>query len=88
VTFIATNSKKTDATKLEAELARLNALVRERRGQLARLKDCPDQQCPCRLVWREVVEEKLTSQLGKIRRKVNSRRAKPARPKRGPRKSG
>jgi hypothetical protein len=75
------------ATKLESELVRLNALVRERRKQLARLKDCPNQQCPCRVVWQEVVERNLASQVGKIQRNVRSKPSPPARSKRRPRKS-
>jgi hypothetical protein len=70
---MAMKSKQPDATDLEDELIRLNALVRERRQQLARLKDCPNPHCPCRVVWREVVEKKLAGQVGKIRRNVRSR---------------
>jgi hypothetical protein len=65
-------SEQLDATELEAELLRLNALVRERRKQLARLKNCPNPECPCRAVWRDVVEKKLAGQVGKIRRNVRS----------------
>lgn len=63
-------SKKPDAVDLEAELIRLNTLVRERRKQLARLETCPHKDCECRAVWKEVVEEKLAGQMGKIRRQV------------------
>lgn len=66
-------SRPLDATELEAELLRLNALVRERREQLARLKNCPNPECPCRVVWRGVVEQNLASQVGRIRRNVRSR---------------
>jgi hypothetical protein len=79
---MAMKSKQMDATELEAELMRLNALVRERRQQLARLKNCPNQHCPCRVVWRDVVEKGLASQVGKIRRNVRSRPGAPAKPKR------
>jgi hypothetical protein len=64
--------KPLDATELEAELVRLNTLVRERRSQLARLKNCPNPECPCRVVWRKVVEKTLACQVGKIRRNVRS----------------
>lgn len=86
--IMAKRSKTPDATELEAELARLNALVRERRKQLADLENCPDQQCPCRVVWQGAVEKNLSSQLGKIRRKVSPGRGKSARPGQGPHKSG
>ena len=86
--IMARSTKKPDATELEAELARLNALVRERRKHLASLKNCPNQQCPCRVAWRGVVEKNLSSQLGRIRRKVSPGRGKSARPGQGPHKSG
>ena len=70
------NGKAQQATEIEAELLRLNALVRERRKQLARLEKCPNKDCPCRLVWRNHVEQNLAGQVGKIRRHV---RGKPAR---------
>jgi hypothetical protein len=66
------NGKKRQATDLEAELLRLNALVRERRKQLARLEQCPNKDCACRLVWREQVEKNLKGQVGKIRRQVGA----------------
>ncbi len=66
-------SKQREAAELEAELLRLNMLVRERREQLARLKDCPNPSCPCRVVWREAVEKDLALQVGKIRREVHGR---------------
>jgi hypothetical protein len=56
--------------KLEAELLRLNELVRQRRQQLARLENCPDHDCECRRVWREVVESKLASQVSKVGKHV------------------
>lgn len=67
-------SKVAQAQDLEAELLRLNTLVRERRKQLARLERCPNKNCECRRVWREVVEKSLSSQVGKIRRQVKGKR--------------
>jgi hypothetical protein len=58
--------KERQAIELEAELLRLNAMVRKRRDQLARLEKCPHKDCECRAVWREVVEKDLASQVGKI----------------------
>ncbi len=66
-------SKKRVAVELEAELMRLNELVRARRKQLARLAACPNKDCECRLVWREVVEKNLSSQMGRIRRGVHGK---------------
>jgi hypothetical protein len=63
------------AVELEAELLRLNTLVRERRKQLARLENCLNKDCECRRVWREVVEKNLTHQVRKIRKQVRGRRA-------------
>jgi len=70
------NGEQLDATELEAELVRLNALVRERRKQMARLDKCPNKDCPCRFVWREHVEKNLAGQVGKIRRQVRAQPAK------------
>jgi len=67
-------SRPLDATELEGELLRLNALVRERRKQLARLKNCPNPECPCRVVWRGMVEKNLATQVGRVRRNVRSKR--------------
>jgi hypothetical protein len=78
---MTTNGKPQEATELEAELLRLNTLVRERRKQLARLEDCPNKDCPCRLVWRNHVEKNLAGQVGKIRQQVGRKAAKGARPK-------
>lgn len=64
--------KQPEATALEAELMRLNALVRERRKQLANLEKCPNKDCPCRFVWREHVEKNLATQVGKIRHQVHT----------------
>jgi len=69
-------SKQREAAELEAELLRLNALVRARREQLERLKQCPNPDCPCRTVWREHVEKDLASQMGKIRRQVHGGKAR------------
>jgi hypothetical protein len=62
------------AAELESELLRLNSLVRERRKQLARLESCPNKDCECRRVWREVIEKKLGRQVGKIRKQVRGKR--------------
>jgi hypothetical protein len=75
---MTSNGKPQEATELEAELLRLNTLVRERRKQLARLEKCPNKDCPCRLVWRNHVEKNLAGQVGKIRRRVRSKTAQPA----------
>ena len=74
------NGKQRDATELEAELVRLNALVRERRQQLVRLEKCPNKDCPCRLVWRSHIEQNLAGQVGKIRRNVSGKSAKRTKP--------
>lgn len=63
-------NKAEQAAELEAELIRLNALVRARRKQLVRLQQCPNKDCECRAVWRDVVEKNLASQMGRIRRQV------------------
>jgi hypothetical protein len=85
--LMTTNGKPQEATELEAELLRLNTLVRERRKQLVRLEKCPNKDCPCRVVWRNHVEKNLAGQVGKIRRKVSSKTAQPAKPKRQPKPS-
>jgi len=64
------NKAHSEAVELEAELLRLNSLVRARREQLARLENCPHKDCECRQVWREVVEKKLATQVRKIRKQV------------------
>lgn len=71
-----TNGKQRQETDLEAELLRLNALVRERRKQLARLEKCPNKDCPCRFVWREQVEKNLEGQVVRIRRQVRAKSAR------------
>ena len=68
--------KPQQTAKLEAELLRLNDLVRQRREQLARLEDCPHTECECRRVWNKVVEDKLASQVHKVRKHVRGTRAK------------
>ncbi len=69
-------SKQRGAVELEAELLRLNTLVRQRRAQLARLEKCPHKDCECRLVWRQVIEQNLAQQVGLIRREVRGKRRK------------
>jgi hypothetical protein len=81
---MTTIGKPQEATELEAELLRLNTLVRDRRKQLARLEKCPNKDCPCRVVWRDHVEKNLAGQVGKIRRKVSSKSAQPPKSKRQP----
>jgi hypothetical protein len=76
-------SKQLQALELEDELVRLNSLVRARRAQLARLEKCPNKNCECRAVWREVVEKKLAGQVGRIRRQVRSGPKAGAKPKAG-----
>ncbi|HEY5915372.1 MAG TPA: hypothetical protein VJA21_32720 [Verrucomicrobiae bacterium] len=66
-------SKPERAAELEAELMRLNILVRARRKQLARLERCPNKDCECRMVWRDSVEKSLAEQMGRIRRQVKGR---------------
>ena len=66
-------SKKPEAAELEAELLRLNDLVRARRKQLARLAACPHKDCECRAVWHEVVEQNLATQVHKVRSHVRSK---------------
>jgi hypothetical protein len=63
-------SKEREILELEAELLRLASLVRERRKQLARLKDCPNPSCPCRAVWRDQVDKKLSLQVRRVRKQV------------------
>jgi hypothetical protein len=79
--LMITNGKPREGTDIEAELMRLNALVRERRKQLARLDKCPNKDCPCRFVWREHVEKNLAGQVGKLRRQVRDKSAKVSKPK-------
>jgi hypothetical protein len=75
-------NKKRQTAELEAELLRLNTLVRERRDQLARLENCPNKDCECRRVWREVVETNLTRQVGKVRQEVRRKSARKIKQKR------
>ena len=72
------DGKPRKASALEAELMRLNLLVRERRNQLARLDKCPNKDCPCRFVWREHVEKNLAGQVSTVRRHVRNHATKPA----------
>jgi hypothetical protein len=72
-------SKEREVLELESELLRLASLVRERRKQLARLKDCPNPSCPCRAVWRDHVEKKLSSQVLKVRQQVRETPPPPGR---------
>jgi hypothetical protein len=72
-------SKAREVLQLESELLRLTALVRQRRAQLARLKNCPNPACPCRVVWRNHIEEGLASQVRKIRKQVRATPPKTAR---------
>ena len=58
--------------ELESELIRLNTLIRARRKQLVFLERCPNTDCECRAVWKEVTEKKLAGQVGKVRQKVRS----------------
>jgi hypothetical protein len=67
-------SKKQEVLALEAELLRLNDMVRARRAQLSKLETCPHKDCQCRAVWKEVVEKDLASQMGKIGRQVTAKR--------------
>ena len=75
------SSKPRETLALEAELIRLNALVRERRQQLARLKACPNPECPCRVVWKSKVDEGLAEQMRKIGKQVNHSHETGAAPK-------
>lgn len=67
-------NKRRQVIELESELLQLNELVRARRAQLARLDQCPNKDCECRKVWREVVESNLAGQVRKIRRTVRTPR--------------
>ena len=69
-------TKQQQAAELADELLRLNALVRARRAQLARLEKCPFKDCECRRVWRDVVEKDLAGQMGKISRSISNGKAK------------
>jgi hypothetical protein len=71
--------KEREVLELESELLRLANLVRERRKQLARLRECPNPLCPCRAVWRDQVEKRLSDQVGKVRRHVREAPASSAR---------
>ncbi|HWI57492.1 MAG TPA: hypothetical protein VNZ22_09710 [Bacillota bacterium] len=79
-------SKARTAADLEAELVRLNTLVRARRQQLARLEKCPNKTCECRVVWSEQVEKNLARQMGKIRRQVGNKSARATKTAKSPTK--
>lgn len=72
------NSKKQDKLELEAELMRLNELVRERRSDLARIAECPNETCKCRVLWTEQVDKTLASQVRKIRKQIVVKKTKTA----------
>lgn len=74
-------SKQTEIVELEAELLRLNNLVRARRVQLEKLEKCPNKDCECRQVWRDVVETNLAKQVGKIRGHVRNGSSRKSSPK-------
>jgi hypothetical protein len=63
-------SKQSEVLELESELLRLNDMVRARRAQLERLEKCPNKDCECRRVWKEVVEQNVAGQFGKIRKRI------------------
>ncbi len=69
-------NKHQEVLELEAELLRLNTLVRNRRAQLKKLETCPHKDCECRAVWQEQVDRTLSRQMGKIRRQVGSKAAR------------
>ena len=73
-------SKNQVASDLAADLLRLNSLVRQRRAQLERLEKCPHKDCECRLVWSQVVNKDLATQVGKIRKGVSRNGSKAGKP--------
>ena len=76
------NSKQQEKLELESELMRLNELVRERRNDLARIEECPNETCKCRAVWKEQVDKTLASQVRKIRKQIVVQKEAPAKAKR------
>ncbi len=72
----AMKNKKQEAVELESELLRLTELVRARRKQLVKLRECPHSDCECRAVWKDHVDKSLADQVGKVRRRVTSKSAK------------
>ena len=83
-------TKRHQIIELEAELLRLNSLVRDRRKELARLAKCPNKSCTCRLFWEEHIAKLLSLQMGRIRRGIRPKRravkmAKKPNQKRSPR---
>jgi hypothetical protein len=75
------NSKQQEKLELESELMRLNELVRERRNDLARIEECPNETCKCRAVWKEQVDKTLASQVRKIRKQIVVQKGAPAKAK-------
>ena len=69
-------SKERKIFELEAELLKLNSLVRARRQTIARLAACPNKNCECRAVWREHTEKTLASQVGKVSSRVAKGKSK------------
>jgi hypothetical protein len=63
-------TKQHEIVELEAELLRLNRLVRDRRRELVRLAKCPNETCACRLFWQDHVEKLVARQMRKIRQKI------------------
>lgn len=76
--------KPQEKIELEAELLKLNDLVRERRKELAKIQDCPNHDCHCRAVWKEQVDKNLAGQVRKIRRKLDVKPKTKARAKAKP----
>ena len=72
-------SKQSQVIELEAELLRLNDMVRARRRQLANLEKCPHADCECRSVWQSVTEQNLAGQMKVIGKTVQ--RATPTKAK-------
>ena len=69
-------NKKQEAVELEAELLRLTELVRARRKQLVKLRECPHSDCECRAVWKDHVDKSLASQVSKVRQQVAHKASK------------
>lgn len=65
-------TKTRQTIELEAELKRLNALVRERREFLASLVTCPNSDCPCRVEWKDRADKGLARQMRKIGKQVSN----------------
>jgi hypothetical protein len=69
-------SQQREILELETELVQLATLVRKRRKALERLRNCPNSNCQCRLVWSEQVDKNLARQVRKIRRQLGNSPAK------------